>query len=93
MPSFIDKTLNKILYDQLERRFGKLLTKSTTQTTTKMDITRSSKVQTTPSPKMEKPKKCGFKTFDDCTLKEWTKFMNHAMKHHKHRKITSVILH
>ena len=85
MPSFIENTLNKILHDQLERRFGKL-TASTTETPTTAKIesaTSSAAIETTLRPKTQKVKLCRFKTFDACTLDEWTSFLQHVLKNQR----------
>ena len=76
MHGSIEKILEKILQDQLERRFGKLPAVTTTQTTTTMveTTTRSTSIESTSHPKTLKIKVCEFKTFEACTLDEWTKF-------------------
>ena len=85
--------------DQLEQRFGKL-TKAEPQTeaaqtaaqttiattTTVETTTRSAGIETTVRPKTHKVKLCRFKTFEACTLDEWTKFISQVLKDKKHRK-------
>ena len=85
--------------DQLDQRFGKL-TKAGPQseaaqkapqttiapTTTVETTTRSTAIETTVRPKTHKVKLCRFKTFEACTLDEWTKFISHVLKNKKHRK-------
>ena len=80
--SFIEKTLNKILQDQLERRFGKLPVITTTQmtTTTVEATTRSPSIETTSNPQTLKVKICEFKTFEACSLDEWSTFLKHVLK-------------
>ena len=82
--------------DQLEQRFGKLSTgklsteaPQTTTIATTMPVettTRSGAIETTVCPKTHKVKLCRFKTFEACTLDEWTKFISHVLKNKKHRK-------
>ena len=89
MHGFIEKTLDKILQDQLERRFGKL-TASTTETPTTAVIesaTSSAAIETTLRPKTQKVKRCQFKTFDACTLDEWSTFLKHVLKNERHLKL------
>ena len=85
MPSFIENTLNKILHDQLERRFGKLTaTTAETPTTTMIESTTSSAtIETTLHPKTPKVKLCCFKTFEACSLDEWTSFLKHVLKNQR----------
>ena len=119
MPSFIENTLNKILHNQLERRFGKLtaITTETPTTTTKDQLeqrfgkltkvgpqseavqtapqvtiattttvettTSSAAIETTLRPKTQKVKLCRFKTFDACSLDEWTTFLRHVLKNQR----------
>ena len=85
--------------DQLDQRFGKS-TKAGPQseaaqtapqttiapTTTVETTTRSTVIETTVRPKTHEVKLCRFKTFEDCTLDEWTKFISHVLKNKKHRK-------
>ena len=88
MPSFIENTLNKILHDQLERRFGKLTTTTTETPTTVMieSATSSAAIETTLRPKTQKVKLCRFKTFDACTLDEWTSFLKHVLKNQRRQR-------
>ena len=85
--------------DQLEQRFGKLTNlrpqskaaqtapQTTIATTTTVETTtRSAGIETTVLPKTHKVKLCHFKTFEACTLDEWTKFISHVLKNKKHRK-------
>ena len=83
--SFMEKTLDKILQDQLERRFGKLPAVTTTQTTTTTveTTTRSASIESTSHPKTHKIKVCEFKTFEACTLDEWTSFLKHVLKNQR----------
>ena len=85
MPSFIENTLNKILHDQLERRFGKLTaTTAETPTTTMIESTTSSAtIETTLRPKTPKVKLCRFKTFEACSLDEWTLFLKNVLKNQR----------
>ena len=85
MPSFIENTLNKILHDQLERRFGKLTATTTeTPTTTMIESTTSiATIETTLRPKTPKVKLCRFKTFEACSLDEWTLFLKHVLKNQR----------
>ena len=89
MHSFIEKTLDKILQDQLERRFGKLPVIATTQTTTTTveTTTRSPSIETTSHPKTLKVKICEFKTFEACSLDEWSTFLKHVLKKQRHWKL------
>ena len=88
MHSFIEKTLDKILQDQLERRFGKLPVLSTTQTTTTVETTtRSPSIATTLQPKNIKVKICEFKAFEACSLEEWITFLKHVLKNQRHWKL------
>ena len=88
MPSFIENTLNKILHDQLERRFGKLTTTTTETPTTVMieSATSSAAIETTLRPKTQKVKLCRFKNFDACTLDEWTSFLKHVLKNQRRQR-------
>ena len=88
MPSFIENTLNKILQDQLERRFGKLTPTTTETPTTAMieSATSSTAIETTLRPKTRKVKLCRFKTFDACTLDEWTSFLKHVLKNQRRQR-------
>ena len=94
MPSLIDKTLNKILLDQLDQRFG---TPSTTAepTTTILATTLTTK-RTSRRPFITfKPrishlkshhhhiKRCHLSRAEDCTVEEWSKFLQYAFKHKK----------
>ena len=91
--------------DQLEQRFGKLTKvgpqseaiqtapQTTISTTTMVETTtRSAGIKTTVRPETHKLKLCHFKTFEACTLEEWTKFISHVLedkkdsKNKKHRK-------
>ena len=85
--------------DQLEQRFGKLMKvgtqseaaqtapQTTIATTLTLETTtRSAGLKTTVSPKTHKVKLCHIKTFEACTLDEWTKFISHVLKNKKHRK-------
>ena len=85
MYSSIEKTLAKILQDQLERRFGKLPVVTTTQTTTTMveTTTRSASIASTLQPKTLKVKVCEFKNFEACTLDEWETFLRHVLKNQR----------
>ena len=85
MPSFIENTLNKILHDQLERRFGELTdTTAETPTTTMVEsATSSATMETTLRPKTPKVKLCRFKTFEACSLDEWTSFLKHVLKNQR----------
>lgn len=89
MHSFIEKTLDKILQDQLERRFGKLPAITTTQTTTTTveTTTKSPSIETTSYPETLKVKICEFKTFEACSLDEWSKFLRHVLKNQRHWKL------
>ena len=89
MHSFIEKTLDKILQDQLERRFGKLPVIATTQTTTTTveTTTKSPSIETTSHPKTLKVKICEFKTFEACSLDEWSTFLKHVSKKQRHSKL------
>ena len=89
MHSFIEKTLDKILQDQLERRFGKLPIITTTQTTktTVETTTRSPSIEIASHPKTLKVKICEFKTFEACTLDEWSTFLKHVLKNQRHWKL------
>ena len=95
-PSLIEKTLNKILTDQLNERFSPSTT--TAKPTTAALITTASASKTTNKgyesfnlkpksnlhPKIHHhPKRCTLNKFEDCTIEEWTKFMKHAIKHPK----------
>ena len=85
--------------NQLDQRFGKL-TKAGPQseaaqtapqttiapTTTVETTTRSTAIETTVRPKTHKVKLCHFKTFEACTLDEWTKFISHVLKNKKDSK-------
>ena len=73
LPSLLKNTLNKILEDQLERKFGMTITWPLTSTTAK--TTASSPTTTTLM------KNCNLKTFEDCTMKEWKKFIEHQLRH------------
>jgi hypothetical protein len=91
--------------DQLQQRFGKL-TKIGPQseaaqtapqttiapTTTVETTTRSATIETTVQPKTHKVKLCHFKTFEACTLDEWTKFISHVLKNRKGTKFFSHVL-
>ena len=85
--------------DQPEQRFGKLTkvgpqseaAQTAPQTTiattlTVETTTRSAGIKTTVRPKTHKVKLCRFKTFEACTLDEWTKFISHALKNPKYHK-------
>ena len=85
--------------DQLEQRFGKLTkvgpqseaAQTAPQTTiattlTVETTTRSDGIKTTVRPTTHKVKLCHFKTFETCTLDEWTKFISHVLKKNKHLK-------
>ena len=87
--SFIEKTLNKILQDQLERRFGKLPAITTTQTTTTAveTTTRSASKGSILHPKTLKVKVCEFKTFEACTIDEWSIFLRTVLKNQRHWKL------
>ena len=83
MPILIDKTLNKILLDQLDQRFG---TPSTTAepTTTILATTMTTK-RTSRRPFITfKPRICHLKShhhhIKDCTIDEWSKFLQYAFK-------------
>ena len=82
----IEKILEKILQDQLERRFGKLPAVTTTQTTTIMveTTTRSASIENTSHPKTLEVKVCEFKNFEACTLDEWNTFLRHVLKNQRH---------
>ena len=95
-PSLIERTLNKILTDQLNARFSTSTT--TAKPTTAALITTASASKTTNKgyksfnlksksnlhPKIHHhPKRCTLNKFEDCTIEEWTKFMKHAIKHPK----------
>ena len=92
MPSFIENTLNKILHDQLERRFGKLTTTTTETPATAMveSVTSSVAIETTLRPKTHKVKLCRFKTFDACTLDEWTSFLKHVLKNQRRQRFKEI---
>ena len=85
----MEKTLDKILQDQLERRFGKLPAITTTQTTTTMveTTTRSASIESVLHPKTIKVKICEFKTFEACTLDEWSIFLRTVLKNQRHWKL------
>ena len=87
--SFIEKTLDKILQDQLERRFGKLPAITTTQTTTTTveTTTRSASIESMMYPKTLKVKICKFKAFKACTLDEWSIFLRTVLKNQRHWKL------
>ena len=95
-PSLIEKTLNKILTDQLNERFSTsttttkpttaaLTTKApTSKTTNKRYQFVTFKSKTNLHPKIHHhPKRCTLNKFEDCTIEEWTRFMKHAIKHPK----------
>ena len=86
MHGSIKKILEKILQDQLERRFGKLPAVTTTQTTTIMveTTTRSASIENTLHPKTLEVKVCEFKNFEACTLDEWNTFLRHVLKNQRH---------
>ena len=86
MHGSIEKILEKILQDQLERRFGKLPAVTTTQTTTIMveTTTRSASIENTSHPKTLEVKVCEFKNFEACTLDEWNTFLRHVLKNQRH---------
>ena len=83
---YIEKILEKILQDQLERRFGKLPAVTTTQTTTIMveTTTRSASIENTSHTKTLEVKVCEFKNFEACTLDEWNTFLRHVLKNQRH---------
>ena len=85
----IEKTLDKILQHQLERRFGKLPAVTTTQTTTTTveTTTRSASIESILHPKTLKVKVCEFKTFEDCSLDEWSIFLRTVLKNQRHWKL------
>ena len=87
--SFIEKTLEKILQDQLERRFGKLPAIKTTQTTTTTieTTTSSASIESILDPKMLKVKVCQFKKPEACTLDEWSIFLRTVLKNQRHWKL------
>ena len=102
-PSLIEKTLNKILTDQLNERFSTstttakpttaaLTTKApTSKTTNKGYQSFTFKSKTNRHPKIHHhPKRCTLNKFEDCTIEEWTKFMKHAIKH---PKVMKALLH
>ena len=86
MPSFIENTLNKILHDQLERRFGKLTATTTQETTTTTRVespTSNAAIETTLRPKTQDVKLCRFNAFEACSLDEWTTFLKHVLKNQR----------
>ena len=101
-PSLIEKTLNKVLTDQLNERFSTSRTTAkpttaaltTTTTTESASITTKKDYQsftfrpkTSLRPKIHHHlKRCTLNKFEDCTIEEWTKFMKHAIKHPKTMK-------
>ena len=93
------KLITETTKDQLEQRFGKLTkvgpqseaAQTAPQTTiattfTVETTTRSAGLKTTMRPKAHKVKLCHFKTFEACTLDEWTKFISHILQNKKHLK-------
>ena len=95
-PSLIEKTLNKILIDQLNERFSTstttakpttaalITTAPTSKTTNKGYQSSTFKSKTNFHLKIHHhPKRCTLNKFEDCTIEEWTKFMKHAIKHPK----------
>ena len=83
--------------DQLEQRFGKLTKvgpqseaiqtapQTTIATTLAVETTTTSAgIKTTVRPETHEVKLCHFKTFEACTLDEWTKFISHILKNKKH---------
>ena len=95
-PSLIERTINKILNDQLNERFktftttakpttAALTTKApTSKTTNKGYQSFTFKSKSNLHPKIHHhPKRCTLNKFEDCTIEEWTKFMKHAIKHPK----------
>ena len=93
------KLIAETTKDQLEQRFGKLTeigseseaTQTAPQTTiattfTVETTTRSAGLKTAMRPKTHNVKLCHFKTFEACTLDEWTKFISHILKNKKQLK-------
>ena len=83
----MEKTLDKILQDQLERRFGKLPAVTTTQTTTTTVETTTRSASIMLHPKILQVKVCEFKTFEACSLDEWSIFLRTVLKNQRHWKL------
>ena len=83
LPSLLNNTLNRVLKNRLERRFGITISWPTTTTSTTATTTTS---PPTTTPTIQERKKCNLKNFKDCTLKEWNKFMKHVKHVLRHRR-------